>query len=41
MGPLDFMVGQPIADELGWVDVDPYTLQHKKYGEMCKTLNAV
>lgn len=34
MGPLDFMVGQPIADELGWVDVDPYTLQHKKYGEM-------
>lgn len=36
MGPLDFMVSQPIADELGWVDVDPYTLQHKKYSKMCK-----
>ena len=33
MGPLDFMKGQPIADELGWVDVDKETLRHKKYGE--------
>ena len=32
MGPLDFMKGQPIADAAGWVDVDQYTLQHKKYG---------
>ena len=32
MAPLDFMVGQPISDQLGWVDVDPKTLQHKKYG---------
>ena len=32
MAPLDFMVDQPITDELGWVDVNPLTLQHKKYG---------
>ena len=32
MGPLDFMKGQPIVDAGGWVDVDQYTLQHKKYG---------
>ena len=31
MGPLDFMQGQPIADQGGWVDVDKLTLQHKKY----------
>ncbi len=32
MGPLDFMKGQPIADEAGWVDVHKETLRHKKYG---------
>ena len=31
MGPLDFMKGQPISDEGGWVDVNKNTLQHKKY----------
>ncbi|CAI8018762.1 Sulfide:quinone oxidoreductase, mitochondrial [Geodia barretti] len=34
MAPLDFMVGQPISDQLGWVDVDPKTLQHKKYANI-------
>ena len=38
MTPLDFMVGQPIADSVGWVDVDRLTLQHKKYG---MTINTV
>ena len=33
MAPLDVMKGQPIADDIGWVDVNPQTLQHKKYGE--------
>ncbi len=31
MGPPDFIAGSPLADEGGWVDVDPYTLQHKSY----------
>ncbi len=31
MGPHDFMIGSPVSDETGWVDVDPYTLQHKTY----------
>ena len=31
MSALDFMKGQPISDEGGWVDVDKETLQHKKY----------
>lgn len=33
MGPLNVMKGQPIADDLGWVDVDKLTLRHKKYGK--------
>ena len=33
MAPLDVMKGQPIADDIGWVDVNPRTLQHKTYGE--------
>ena len=37
MTPLDFMVGQPIADSVGWVDVDRLTLQHKKYGMTINT----
>lgn len=31
MGPLDFMQGQPIADQAGWVDIDKLTLQHKQF----------
>ena len=27
----DFIRNSPLVDEAGWVDVDPYTLQHKKY----------
>ncbi len=27
------MKGQPISDELGWVDVDKTTLQHVRYRE--------
>ena len=34
MSALDFMKGQPIADEGGWVDVDKETLQHKKYRKL-------
>ena len=34
MGPLDFMKGQPISDEAGWVDVDKETLQHKNYRKL-------
>jgi hypothetical protein len=33
MGPLDVMVGQPVCDAGGWVDVHKTTLQHNKYGE--------
>ncbi|ACJ32666.1 FAD/NAD(P)-binding oxidoreductase [Anoxybacillus flavithermus] len=31
MGPPAFIKKSPLADEAGWVDVDPYTLQHKTY----------
>jgi len=31
MGPLDFIKKSPLADAVGWVDVDQGTLQHKKY----------
>lgn len=31
MGPPAFIKNSPLADEVGWVDVDPYTLQHKTY----------
>lgn len=31
MGPPAFIKKSPLADEVGWVDVDPYTLQHKTY----------
>lgn len=34
MSALDFMKGQPICDEGGWVDVDKETLQHKKYRKL-------
>ncbi|MBQ0732885.1 NAD(P)/FAD-dependent oxidoreductase [Aquimarina celericrescens] len=29
--PPDFIKKSPLADEAGWVDVDQYSLQHKKY----------
>lgn len=32
--PPDFIKKSPIADATGWVDVDPYTLQHKKYANI-------
>ncbi|KIQ93775.1 Sulfide dehydrogenase [flavocytochrome c] flavoprotein chain precursor [Anoxybacillus thermarum] len=31
MGPPAFIKKSPLADADGWVDVDPYTLQHKTY----------
>ena len=31
MSSPDFIKNSPIANESGWVDVDKYTLQHKKY----------
>ncbi|MBW7651799.1 FAD/NAD(P)-binding oxidoreductase [Anoxybacillus sp. ST4] len=31
MGPPSFIQKSPLADAAGWVDVDPYTLQHKTY----------
>ncbi len=31
MGPPDFVKNSPLADNAGWVDVDKYTLAHKKY----------
>ncbi|WP_339230558.1 FAD/NAD(P)-binding oxidoreductase [Oceanobacillus sp. FSL K6-2867] len=31
MGPPDFIAESQLADEAGWIDVDPYTLQHKRY----------
>ncbi|MGH8550886.1 MAG: NAD(P)/FAD-dependent oxidoreductase [Methylococcales bacterium] len=42
----DFLKGSPISDALGWVDVDPGTLRHKKYpnifglGDATNTPNA-
>jgi len=30
----DFIKASPLADEAGWVDVDPNTLQHKKYANV-------
>lgn len=29
-GPADYIKSSPLADGVGWVDVDPGTLQHKK-----------
>lgn len=31
MGPLDTFKKSPLADEVGWVDVDENSLQHKKF----------
>ncbi|KAK7014898.1 Pyr-redox-2 domain-containing protein [Favolaschia claudopus] len=31
MGPLDFIKGSPIADNVGWVSVDPATLRHTEF----------
>ena len=31
MSAPDFIKASPLVDESGWVDVDPYTLQHQKY----------
>ena len=33
MGPLKVLRGSPLVDNLGWVDVNPKSLQHKKYRE--------
>jgi sulfide:quinone oxidoreductase len=30
----DFIRQSPLADEEGWLDVDPYTLQHKKFSNV-------
>ena len=30
MGPCDFVAHSVLADERGWVDVDPYTLRHSR-----------
>jgi len=34
MGPLDAIKGSPIADEIGWVNVDKNTLRHVEYGNV-------
>ncbi|WVR03412.1 hypothetical protein IAU60_000403 [Kwoniella sp. DSM 27419] len=34
MGPLDWIKKSPLADSVGWVDVDQGTLQHKKYSNV-------
>jgi len=34
MGPLDAIKGSPIADEVGWVNVDKNTLRHVEYGNV-------
>jgi len=31
MGPCDFVAHSVLADEGGWVDVDPYTLRHSRF----------
>ncbi|XP_042731517.1 sulfide:quinone oxidoreductase, mitochondrial isoform X1 [Lagopus leucura] len=31
MGPPDVLINSPVSDEIGWVDVNKDTLQHKKY----------
>lgn len=31
MGPPDVLINSPVSDEIGWVDVNKETLQHKKY----------
>ena len=33
MGPLDVLRTSPLVDEMGWVDVHPKTMQHKKYSK--------
>lgn len=32
--PPDFIKKSPLVDEAGWVDVDPFSLQHKKYANI-------
>ncbi len=32
--PMDFMKNSPISNEAGWVEVNPETLQHVKYGNI-------
>jgi len=34
MSSPDFIKKSPLAADTGWVDVDPYTLRHKKYGNV-------
>ncbi|WP_139492103.1 FAD/NAD(P)-binding oxidoreductase [Brevibacillus dissolubilis] len=34
MGPPAFLKESPLADATGWVDVDKYTLQHKRYANV-------
>ena len=34
MGPPDCLVGSPISDETGFVDVDKITMRHKKYSNI-------
>ena len=31
MGPPDCLVGSPISDQAGFVDVDKFTMRHKTY----------
>ncbi len=33
-GPLDFIKASPLGNEAGWVEVDPETLQHTRYGNI-------
>ena len=34
MGPLDVIKESDLADKVGWVDIDPTTMQHKKYNNV-------
>ncbi len=34
MSAPDFLKGSPVSDSAGWVDVDMYTLRHKKYANV-------
>lgn len=34
MGPLDVMMGSPISDTAGWVDVNKETMQHNQYSNV-------
>lgn len=34
MGPLNVVKNSLLSDDLGWLNVNPQTLQHKTYGKL-------